>query len=134
LTAPVFAVADDQATVLGRYVHDGSTGLACVERDGWRSVYCGAPMLPGWLLGRIAMAAGVHRYAPHGCAVHQRGPLVSVYAPLGGQVCVRAPAGQRLTPLEPSTDGQPWQPHPPAAEQLTLRFELGQTRFFLCSP
>jgi hypothetical protein len=129
--APVFAVTDENATALGRYLHDGSVGLACVERDGWRSIYCGAPMLPGWLLARIAATAGVHAWTPPGCTVHQRGPLVAVYAPQGGTVAIQAPRGQRLSPLELSAAGQEWQAGTEWAKRLTLPFGPRQTRFFV---
>lgn len=145
--APLLAVDDPAAVVLGRYVHDGSAGLALVERAGWRSVYCGAPLLPGWLLRRMALAAGAHAYAPAGCVVHHRGPLLAVYVPAGGRVRVAAPPGQGLVELEPEEGGgrsargpaarrdgggQGWVGAAAPAGELTLEFAPGQTRFFRC--
>jgi hypothetical protein len=128
--SPLFAVDDARATVLGRYVHDAEPGMALVEGEGWQSVYVGAPMLPGWLLRRIALSTGAHAWGPLGTVVHQRGPLVSVYAPGGGDAEVAAPRGTRLVAIEPAGfDGQ-WQPVGQAAARLVLPFGPGQTRFF----
>ena len=130
--SPIFTVTEPAAAVLGHYVHNGRPGLACLDRDGWRAVYSGAPMLPGWLLRRIAATAGVHLYAPLRCVVHHRGPLVSVYARSGGSVTIRAPRGLVLETLRPGAPGAAWQHDPaiPPAATLTLPFEAIQTRFF----
>jgi hypothetical protein len=131
--APIFAIDDAAATPLGRYVHDGSVGLARVERDGWRSLWCGAPMLPGRLMRGIAAAAGVHLYAPPGCVVHHRGPLLSVYAPSGVRGALHAPPGMTLQPLEYDPQARHWRPVGQAAGHARTDIELGpeETRFFI---
>ncbi|MBN1514266.1 MAG: beta-galactosidase [Phycisphaerae bacterium] len=128
--SPVFTVDDPDATVLGRYAHNGRPGLAVVERDGRRSVYCGAPMLPAWLLRRMAVSAGAHAYAPLGTVVHHRGSLVSVYAPAGGEPVITAPPGASLTLIEPAGGECEWRPAGAPGRRLTLPFSEGQTRFF----
>jgi len=130
--APLFIVDDADATVLGHYVHDGSPGIAILERGGWSSLWCGAPMLPGWLLHRVAMAAGVHAYTPPGCQVWQRGPLLAVYAPAGGPVTLSARPGHLLTPLIPKGSERAWRPDTSIdpAPDLMLPFAPGETRFF----
>ncbi len=134
-TAPVFAIEDEAATPLGRYAHDGSVGMARLERDGWRSFWCGAPMLPGGLLRRIAADAGVHLYAPQGCVVHHRGPLLSVYAPRGAQGGLCSPPGAALRSLEYDPGARRWKPLGDAgASQVELRLGPEETGFFVTSP
>ncbi|MBN2445341.1 MAG: beta-galactosidase [Phycisphaerae bacterium] len=130
--SPWFVVDDPAATVLGDYVHDGSPGLAVLERGGWCSVYCGAPMLPGWVLRRIAESAGTHLYAPQGTQVYQRGPLLGVYRPTAGEITLSAPAGQQLSLLVPKGSQRRWRPDTTVnpAPELHLTFEPSETKFF----
>lgn len=130
--APRFIVDDDDATPLGRYLQDERIGLASVERDGWRSVYCGVPMMPGWLVRRIALQAGVHPYTGMGYAVHQRGPLVCVYAPQGGRPTVVAPADRDITQLACGPDGR-WGPRGDVGPELSVSLLAEETAFFYCA-
>ncbi len=131
--SPIFIVDDGGATVLGSYLHDGSPGMAVREQDGWCSVYCGAPMLPGWMLRRVAECAGAHMYAPLGFQVWQRGPLVAVYKPGdAGEVTLSAPIGQTLTPIVPKGSARHWRPDTAIrpGPQIELEFVSGETKFF----
>lgn len=132
---PRFAVDDPQAKVLGRYVDDGQPALAIVEKQGWRSIFCGAPMLPGWLLARLARQSGVHAYTPPGAQVFHRGPLISVYKPQAGPLRVEAPAGMLIQPLLFVTDQQVWQPDPRVEPSTSVEadFEASETRFYVTS-
>ncbi len=134
--SPIVEVDDPQAATLGHYAHNGRPGLAWLEQDGWRSLYCGAPMLPGWMVRRVAAAAGVPLYAPPGCVVHHRGAVISVNSRLGGDVSVTAPPSTRLVPLEPTGGDRLWRSAPGVTPQsrLDLRFSLGETRFFRAVP
>ncbi|HOA71979.1 MAG TPA: hypothetical protein PL151_08705 [Phycisphaerae bacterium] len=130
VATPRLKVTDADATVLGRYTDNGEPGLAVVERDGWRSVFCGAPLLPGVLLAKIAAQAGVHRYAPLGTQVFHRGPLVSAYRPRAGRVEMRAPMGLRLRPLVYDAGSDIWQPTGEPCDVCTGDLEAGETRFY----
>lgn len=130
---PIFEVTDLSATVLGNYIHDNAPGCAVLERDGWASVYCGAPLLPAWLLRRVAEGAGVHCYAPLGTVVHHRGPLLSCFRVRGGDVNIVSPVGHRLTPIEPQGERRAWRPvaNKATADDLEVRFAPLETKFFI---
>lgn len=129
---PLFVVDDPEAVVLGRYRHNGEPGLAMVERDGWRSIFCGAPLLPGWLLRRIAALTGLHAYTAQPAQVFHRGPLVSVYKPGGGRVTVTAPGDTRLVPFVARGPAGPWETPRGAEPFESAEFEMAvdETRFF----
>jgi len=130
---PRFAVDDPGARVIGRYVDGGRPALAIVENQGWRSIFCGAPMLPGWLLARLARRSGVHAYTSPGAQVFHRGPLISVYRPQAGLLRVEAPAGMLIQPLVFAEAQQAWWPDPrmePCASVETP-FEANETRFYI---
>lgn len=134
--APLFVVDDPAVTVLGHYVHDGSPGLAVLETLGWCSVWCGAPLLPGWLLKRVASSAGVHFYTEMPTQVWHRGTLLAVYLPRGdAELTVWAPSGQELSLLMPKGSEQRWRPDTsvPQAPQLSLRWKAGEVKFFRTS-
>lgn len=131
--APLFHVIDERATVLGRYVHNHAAGLATCEIYGARSIFCGAPLLPGWLLRRILLDAGAHAYTAAGFDVRQRGPLVSVYAPRGGSCVVRARREHGLAELRVGADGT-WSAVGPFAPDESCAMAPGDTRFFLEAP
>ena len=118
--------------IAGNYACFGTGCSLYSERGGWCSVYCGAPLLPGWLLRRIAASAGVHFYTPLGAQVHHRGPLLSVYFPGGGDLTISARPGQNLTPIVPKGSERHWRPDTAIqpGPDLTLRFDPGETKFF----
>jgi hypothetical protein len=130
---PTFVVEDDRAAMLGTYVQGGRPGMAVREGDGWRSIYCGAPLLPAWLFRRIAMLAGVHLYTPGDAQVFHRGPLVAVYKPGGGPLTISARPGQRLQALVPDPISDHWQPDPgmQASPVLSAVFQEDETKFYL---
>jgi hypothetical protein len=129
---PRFIVEDPRALVLGQYPEDGAAGLAMLEQDGWRSVFCGAPMLPGSLMSGLAKLAGVHAYTGPGAQVYRRGPLLAVYAPYASTQTVTAPPGSTLHPLAYAVDRDTWErdPNLAAATSLPADFEEGETFFY----
>ncbi|MBK9120153.1 MAG: hypothetical protein IPM18_11215 [Phycisphaerales bacterium] len=124
---PLFEVVDPEAEPMGHYVTGGGVGLARVGRDGWHSVYCGAPLLPGALLRHLALANGVHAWSDDGATVVQRGQLVALTATRAGRFAVRPPAGEKLAPLSEQADG--WSEEAPTAA-LEVELETGETRFY----
>lgn len=128
---PRLAAVDRGAAVLGRYTDNQEAGLAVVQKDGWRSIFCGAPMLPGPLLARFAAQAGVHRYASTGTQMFHRGPLMSVYSPQSGRVDVTAPPEKGLRPLVFSAERDRWEPQGQPQPTWTGELEAGETRFFI---
>jgi len=58
---PVFAIADDAATVLATYP-DGAPAMAIRGFGDWQSVYCAVPLMPAEVFRAIARHAGVHLY------------------------------------------------------------------------
>lgn len=129
--SPWFVAEDPQAVVLGHYVEGGAAGLALLDREGWRSVYSAAPLLPGEVLRALAAEAGVHLYARLGCSVRHRGPLLSVTATRAGLCRVQAPAGRQLTEYAPAADGRWAEVGAPKPVQ-SFDAEVGQTMFFRC--
>ncbi|MBI4579002.1 MAG: beta-galactosidase [Planctomycetes bacterium] len=130
---PRFAVDDPRATVIGRYADGGQPALAMVEKQGWRSIFCGAPMLPGWLLAGLARRSGVHAYTSPGAQVFHRGPLLSVYKPEAGSLKVEAPGGELIQPLVFAADQQSWQPDRRVEPRASREddFEANETRFYI---
>lgn len=59
--APVCYADDRAATVLGTLA-DGRAAIVVKPQDGWTAVFSAVPMLPSWMLRRIAGLAGVHQY------------------------------------------------------------------------
>ncbi len=135
VSSPRLAVADPRAVSHGTYIDNREVGFAVLEREGWKSVFCGAPLLPGELLTVLAEHAGIHRYTTERAQVFHRGPLIAVYAPLGGKVPVRAPVGHGIRPLVFSAAEDRWRPDPRAEcrNERTVLFEAGETHFFLCA-
>jgi hypothetical protein len=126
------AVTDGPAQILGHFVHDGAPALVMRECEGWRSVWCGVPMLPGWLMRRIAVQAGVHAYTGHGCVVHRRGSLLSVYTPETIETTLATRAGERLIPIGPTGPNGAWSADPSSHPMtlINLSMRAGETRFF----
>jgi hypothetical protein len=65
---PSYYVDDDSPRLqtLGEYQQSGRPSIAARELDGWRSVFCGEPILTLDLLRGLCRFAGAHLYTPIG--------------------------------------------------------------------
>ncbi len=98
--APMFAVADPGATVLGAYP-DGKPALAVRDFGAWRSVYSAVPAMDAALLRNIARYAGVHLYCAPGPVVMAHGPFLMIHKGYEGdaKLTVDLPAARTVTDL-----------------------------------
>jgi hypothetical protein len=96
-TQPLFAVADDLATVLGTYAASGRPGLAFKKQGQALSIYSGMGPLPGPVLRELARLAGVHLYNEGSDPVYVTSGLIGVYADRDGDLSLRLPAGSPET-------------------------------------
>ncbi|MFC1461522.1 hypothetical protein ACFLQR_03265 [Verrucomicrobiota bacterium] len=97
---PLFWCADTEAISLGEiYAMFGlyKTGLAVKEIKGgapekdWKSVWCGVPNLPSYLLRGIARFAGVHIYSDANDALYANNVLLAVHTRYAGLRTIRLP-------------------------------------------
>lgn len=77
---PGFYADDEAAVVLGRYCSDGLTAMAMTERDGFRSIFCGAQTLRNDLLASIAAYAGCHLFLRGDDVLYANESFVTVHA------------------------------------------------------
>jgi len=90
--SPRFYADDPEATVLGMLgAGINKPGLVVKARDGWTSIYSGAPIVPSSLLRGIAREAGVHIYSDADDVVVGNDRFLGLYAPKGGTRTVRLP-------------------------------------------
>jgi hypothetical protein len=85
--APIFHVADPEATVLGQMITvygRSKPGLALKEFSAWNSIYCATPNVPAPVLRGIARYAGVHLYSEAGDVLYATPDLLSVHTSGGG--------------------------------------------------
>ncbi|NJM40581.1 MAG: hypothetical protein HC853_07335 [Anaerolineae bacterium] len=85
--APIFHVADPEATVLGQMITvygRSKPGLALKEFAEWRSIYCATPNVPAPVLRGIARYAGVHLYSKAGDVLYATPNLLCVHTSGGG--------------------------------------------------
>jgi len=122
---PSFYVDDPQARVLGLSQVTGQPGLALAEREGWRSIYSSAPLLPWPLLRNIARYAGVHLYSEIGDMVWANNAFLALYSQSDGRRRVRFPQPVDLEDAYSGTRlGQ-------GIESLDLEMKRWETRLFL---
>ena len=100
--SPQYAVADPDATVLGRSLLTGQPALAVKEMAGWRSVYSLAPAMSWELLRNLARFAGAHIYVDNGDMVWGNDHFLAVYAQSDGVRTVRFP---RIVDIEDAYNG-----------------------------
>jgi hypothetical protein len=93
---PTFRGVDADAEPVGWYIANGKPGLMVRELDTWRSVWSGAPVLPGPVLRRFARHAGVHLYTEAGHQVIAERELLSVHAASSGRHELRLPESMTL--------------------------------------
>ncbi|MBI3923514.1 MAG: beta-galactosidase [Armatimonadetes bacterium] len=120
---PTFAVADDKARVLGRYVQGGEVAVAQKSVGGWNSVYCGTLQLPSRLLRTLARQAGVHIYSDQNDVVAAGNGFVSLHASSDGPKVLRMPHAGRLQEI---VSGEAMGP----ASVFTFEMKRGDTRVF----
>ena len=95
---PILYVDDPEATVLGkRLLYEGrhEASLAVKEFGTYRSIFSGAPQLPGSMLREIARYAGCHVYAEKNDVVMAGRGLITYHT--------AAPGSRTLTLPEPAT-------------------------------
>lgn len=97
--APIFHLADSEATVLGEVVYGlgrckPGLGVKQINPDSdrsWNSVYVATPNLPPQLLRGIARFAGVHLYNEDGDVLYATPELLSVHTVSGGKRTFQLP-------------------------------------------
>ena len=96
---PIFAIDDPNATVLGRYCHDGRAALALVETNGVKSVYSAAQVMRSDLLASIAEWSGCHLFEKGvGDVLYANENYVCVHASSDGKRTIRFK--RRCSPYE----------------------------------
>ncbi len=86
---PGFEVTDENATVLGRYCHNGEAALALTDKDGYNSIYCATPVLRSDLIASIAAWSGCHLFANAEDVLYANESFVCVHASSDGQRTIR---------------------------------------------
>lgn len=81
---PGFYVDDDGAQALGRYCSVGLTAMAMTEKNGFRSLYCGAQLIRSDLLASIAAYAGCHLYLHGDDVLYANESFVALHASSDG--------------------------------------------------
>ncbi len=77
---PGFEIDDPDATVLGRYCHNGRAALAMTEKNGFASVYCATQVLRSDLIASLAEWAGCHLYLHGDDVLYANENFVCVHA------------------------------------------------------
>ena len=99
--APIFHMADPDATILGEVVYglgrcQPGLGIKQVQpaasAQPWNSVYVATPNLPPQILRGIARHAGVHLYNEDGDVLYATPELLAVHTVSGGPRTFKLPA------------------------------------------
>lgn len=77
---PGFYIDDPDATVLGRYCHNGTPAMAMTEKDGFTSIYCATQVLRSDMLASIASYAGCHLFMHQDDVLYANENFVAVHA------------------------------------------------------
>ncbi len=96
---PIFHVADPDATVLGRYRHNGKPALALKKVHGMTSVYCAVPLVTGELFRDLCKLAGVHVYTDAQVALNANDRVITVHAPAGADTVMTLPKAATVLDL-----------------------------------
>lgn len=86
---PMFAVADPDAEIWGRYAENQKGALACRACPAYTSYYSGTGNLPDGVLRKIAKRAGVHLYHDGRDPVYANSRLLGIHSVQGGPVTLR---------------------------------------------
>ena len=77
---PGFEIDDPDATVLGRYCHNGRAAMAMTEKNGFASVYCAAQVMRSDLIASLAEWAGCHLFMHGDDVLYANENFVCVHA------------------------------------------------------
>ena len=119
-----YYVEDENATVLGRYDSgDREAAVAAVEKDGWKSVFCGSFHLTVEFLRGTAAWAGVNCFADTGDVVYADGALAVFHASEDGEKTLTLP---KKCDVYDYFSGQ-WHK---GVQTLSFTAQAGETRYF----
>lgn len=77
---PGFEIDDPDATVLGRYCHNGRAAMAMTEKNGFASVYCASQVMRSDLIASLAEWAGCHLFLHGDDVLYANENFVCVHA------------------------------------------------------
>jgi hypothetical protein len=120
---PILYSEDSGAEALGWLERQYYPVLMRKAQPGWTSLWSGVPGVPWNLLGRMAEAAGVHRYLDDGSQVMANSGLLAVHPAGDGRHPLRLPAPHHLTDALTGTDCG-------VTASLELDLRRGQTRIW----
>ncbi len=120
---PMLYADDPRAEVLGWLERQYYPALVRRRHDGWTALWSAVPGVPAPLLGRLAEAAGVHRYLTDGSQVMANAGLLAVHAAGDGPRRLRLPHPRRLVDALSGTD---WG----TVSELALDLRRGDTRIW----
>ena len=104
--SPLFAVHDEDATVLGRFVGGGQVAIASKRFADHTSWYAALPAWSSEIFRRLIAQTAAHRYSEEGDVVYAGGGLVTLHTKVGGRRTVVLRDGRRVAldlPDGPST-------------------------------
>ncbi len=127
-TAPGYAVTDDRAVPLARWV--GADGVAAAARDfgTWKSAFVGVPGLSAELVNNLARWAGCWVAAPPGDAVYAAERCVTIHALSPGRKVLTLRGPSRVEDL---TSGQVVAQK---TTSITVEMARAETRWFWLTP
>ncbi len=97
--SPVFAAADEDAEVLGRYEGSGDAALVKKRIGQYTAWYCGTGNVPWQILRRAAAEAGVHIYFDGSDPVYVNDRLIGIHSVAGGPVTLHLRGDAKLRDL-----------------------------------
>jgi len=118
---PILYSEDASAEALGWLERQYYSVLMRKAQPGWTSLWSGVPGLPWNLLGRMAEAAGVHRYLDDGSQVMANAGLLAVHPAGDGRRTMRLPQLRHLTDALTGADCG-------VSASLEIDMRRGQTR------
>lgn len=89
--SPMFTASPADGQILGAYSDSQKPGLVSRDAGVWRSVYCGAPLLPAAVLRKLFAEAGVHIYSDRGDNLMANAAWLSLHTVTAGRKLVRLP-------------------------------------------
>ena len=110
--SPLFAVHDDDATVLGRFAGTGQVAIASKRFADHTAWYAALPAWSSEIFRRLIAQTAAHRYSEEGDVVYAGGGLVTLHTKVGGRRTVVLRDGRRVA-ARPSGGARPpssWTP------------------------
>jgi hypothetical protein len=120
---PILYAEDDSAETLGWLERQYYPVLMRKAQAGWTALWSGVPGVPWNLLGRMAEAAGVHRYLDDGSQVLANAGLLAVHPAGDGRRTLRLPERGHVTDALTGADCG-------VTTSLELDLRRGQTRIW----